>query len=114
MKQLHALTGALLLAASLPATAALPGAPAYIDDSAYLPAAKQRILPPMFEQTLTSTRYIAKTDNPLITEAEASDFKRTSTYEQTRLWLRKLAAASGGKVVLSELPEKSGCAYTAA
>ena len=62
---------AFLLANAVPALADLPAAPAYIDDSAYPPAARQRILPAMFEQTLTSTRYIAKADNPLITVAEA-------------------------------------------
>lgn len=103
---------ALLLGASQSVHAAsLPSAPAYIDDSGYPPAAKQRILPPMFEQHLTSTRYIAKADNPLITTAEASDFKQTSTYEESRAWLRKLAAASAGKVALSELPEKSAEGY---
>lgn len=108
MKPPHLLFSALLLGTSASVqAAALPSAPAYIDDTTFPPAAKQRILPPMFEQHLTSTRYIAKADNPLVTVAEASDFKRTSTYEETRDWLRRLAAASGGKVALSELPEKS-------
>lgn len=107
MKHPYLLFALLPFAASLSVQAALPAAPAYIDDSGYPAAAKQRILPPMFEQHITSTRYLAKPDNPLITEAEASDFRQTSTYAQTRAWLTRLAAASAGKVVLSELPEKS-------
>ncbi|MGE8408744.1 MAG: M14 family metallopeptidase [Pseudomonas sp.] len=107
MKHPYLLFALLPFAASLSVQAALPAAPAYIDDSGYPAAAKQRILPPMFEQHITSTRYLAKADNPLITEAEASDFRQTSTYAQTRAWLTRLAAASAGKVVLSELPEKS-------
>lgn len=108
MKHLHLqpLMAAMLLG-SLPAFAALPGAPAYIDDSRYLEAAKQRILPAMFEQSLTSTRYIAQADNPLITVAEASGFADTSTYAQTRDYLQQLAAAANGAIVLSDLPEKS-------
>lgn len=111
MKHPHLLFAALSLGVSLPVQAALPGAPAYIDDSGYLQAAKQRILPAMFEQQITSTQYIAKADNPLITVAESSDFRQTSTYEQTRAWLKKLAAASGGRVVLSDLPERSAEGY---
>ncbi len=102
----RALLAALIAGASLP-VAALPAAPGYVDDAGYGPAAKTRILPPMFEQTLGSTRYLAKADDPLITLAESSDFKQTSDYHQTRAWLEKLAAASGGAVTLSELPEKS-------
>lgn len=99
---------ALLLGASHCVSAEdLPAAPAYIDDTRYPQGARQRILPPMFEQQITSTRYIAKADDPLITVAEASEFKQTSTYEQTRSWLRRLAAASSGNVALSVLPEKS-------
>ncbi|MDD1979377.1 M14 family metallopeptidase [Pseudomonas tussilaginis] len=104
---LQPLCVAMLITTSLPALAALPSAPSYIDDSGYSPAAKQRILPPMFAQTLTSTRYLAKADDPLITVAEASGFNQTSNYEQTRAYLNKLVAASGGSVVLHELPEKS-------
>ncbi|MGH8465024.1 MAG: M14 family metallopeptidase, partial [Pseudomonas sp.] len=109
MKQplLQPLYVAMLMGMCLPALAALPSAPSYIDDSGYLQAAKQRILPAMFEQTLKSTRYIAAADNPLITEAEASQFNQTSNYPQTRDYLTKLAAASGGSIVLHELPEKS-------
>ena len=104
---LQPLLAAFLLANAVPALADLPAAPAYIDDSAYPPAARQRILPAMFEQTLTSTRYIAKADNPLITVAEASAFADTSTYAQTRAWLQQLAAAADGAIVLSDLPEKT-------
>ncbi|MDL2424936.1 peptidase, partial [Pseudomonas sp. BAgro211] len=60
-----------------------------------------------FEQKLTSTKYIAKTDNPLITLAESTGFKQTSDYHQTRAWLQKLADASGGAITLSDLPENS-------
>lgn len=101
------LYAALLLSGSLPALAALPQAPGYVDDSGYPAAAKQRILPPMFEQKLSSTRYLAKPDDPLITLAESSGFRQTSDYQQTREYLKKLADASGGKLQLSELPEKS-------
>jgi len=109
MNDLHPqpLLATLLLLGSLPALAALPGAPAYIDDSGYPEAAKQRILPAMFEQTLTSTRYIAPAGNPLITVAEATGFADTSTYAQTRDYLQQLASAANGAIVLSELPEKS-------
>lgn len=103
----HPLYAALLLSGSLPALAALPQAPGYVDDSGYPAAAKQRILPPMFEQKLSSTRYLAKPDDPLITLAESSGFRQTSDYQQTREYLKKLADASGGKLQLSELPEKS-------
>jgi len=61
----------------------------------------------MFEQKLTSTQYIAKSDNPLITLAESSNFAQTTNYTETRDYMEKLAAASGGRIVLSELPEKS-------
>ena len=104
---LQPLCVAMLMSTCLPALAALPSAPSYIDDSGYPAAAKQRILPPMFEQTLASTRYIAKADNPLITQAEASGFNQTSDYQQTRDYLSKLVAASGGSIVLHDLPEKS-------
>lgn len=103
----HPLYAALLLSGSLPALAALPQAPGYVDDSGYPAAARQRILPPMFEQKLSSTRYLAKPDDPLITLAESSGFRQTSDYHQTREYLKKLADASGGKLQLSELPEKS-------
>ncbi len=103
----HPLYAALLLSGSLPALAALPQAPGYVDDSGYPAAARQRILPPMFEQKLSSTRYLAKPDDPLITLAESSGFRQTSDYQQTREYLKKLADASGGKLQLSELPEKS-------
>ncbi|GLU40969.1 M14 family metallopeptidase [Pseudomonas sp. NBRC 100443] len=103
----HPLYAALLLSGSLPALAALPQAPGYVDDSSYPAAARQRILPPMFEQKLSSTRYLAKPDDPLITLAESSGFRQTSDYQQTREYLKKLADASGGKLQLSELPEKS-------
>jgi murein tripeptide amidase MpaA len=101
------LFAAILVGCNLSAFAEPPHAPSYVDDSAYSAAARQRILPPMFKQKLTSTRYIAKSDNPLITLAESSAFHQTSDYEQTRAYMRKLAAASGGAIVLSELPEKS-------
>ncbi|MEG1040903.1 MAG: M14 family metallopeptidase [Pseudomonas sp.] len=104
---LQPLSVALLLATGMPVLAALASAPSYIDDSAYLEAAKTRILPPMFEQALTSTRYLAKADNPLITLAEASDFNQTSDYLQTRDYLNKLVAAAGGSIVLHDLPEKT-------
>ncbi|MDF9893896.1 UNVERIFIED_ORG: murein tripeptide amidase MpaA [Pseudomonas vranovensis] len=104
---LRPLVVAMLLGAALPALAALPSAPSYIDDSGYSPAAKQRILPPMFAQALTSTRYLAKPDNPLITQAEASEFRQTSNYDETRAYMTRLAAASGGNIVLNDLPEKS-------
>jgi len=107
LKTLATLAGALLLTCCLPALAAPPGAPSYIDDSAYPAAATQRILPPMFVQNLTSTRFIAKPDNPLITLAESSGFQQTSDYNQTRAYMQKLAEASGGLILLSELPEKS-------
>ena len=103
----HPLYAALLLSGSLPALAALPQAPGYVDDSGYPAAARQRILPPMFEQKLASTRYLAKPDDPLITLAESSGFRQTSDYQQTREYLKKLADASDGKLQLSELPEKS-------
>ena len=61
----------------------------------------------MFEQKLTSTRFIAQPNDPLITIAEASNFQDTSDYDQTQAYLRKLAAASQGLIVLSQLPEKS-------
>lgn len=101
------LYAALLLSGSLPALAALPQAPGYVDDSGYPAAARQRILPPMFEQKLASTRYLAKPDDPLITLAESSGFRQTSDYQQTREYLKKLADASGGRLQLGELPEKS-------
>ncbi|MEA1151598.1 peptidase, partial [Klebsiella pneumoniae] len=85
----------------------LPHAPAYIDDSAYPAAARQRILPPMFEQRLGSLRYLAKPGDPLITQAESSDFQRTSDYRETRAYLEKLVAASSGRIALRELPERS-------
>lgn len=58
------LLAGVLLASALPAHAELPHAPAYIDDSAYPAAARQRILPPMFEQKLGSLRYLAKPGDP--------------------------------------------------
>ncbi|WP_043181983.1 M14 family zinc carboxypeptidase, partial [Pseudomonas aeruginosa] len=97
----------VLLASALPAHAELPHAPAYIDDSAYPAAARQRILPPMFEQRLGSLRYLAKPGDPLITQAESSDFQRTSDYRETRAYLEKLVAASSGRIALRELPERS-------
>lgn len=79
----RSLLAGVLLASALPAHAELPHAPAYIDDSAYPAAARQRILPPMFEQRLGSLRYLAKPGDPLITQAESSDFQRTSDYRET-------------------------------
>jgi len=101
------LTSAALLTCCLPALAEPPSAPSYIDDSGYPAAAKQRILPPMFAQTLTSTRFIAEPDNPLITLAESSAFQQTSDYNETRAYMQKLADASGGLILLRELPEHS-------
>lgn len=101
------LLGAILLGGGLPVLAALPGPPAYVDDSGYPDAAKQRILPPMFEQKLTSTQFIARGDNPLITLAESSGFRQTTNYDETRAYMQKLATASGGQIVLGDLPEKS-------
>jgi murein tripeptide amidase MpaA len=98
------LTGSLL---ALPAYAGPASAPAYIDDSEFLQAAKRPILPPLFEQRLTSTRFIARSDNPLITLAESSGFQETSDYYETQTYLQKLAAASGGLIALSDLPESS-------
>jgi hypothetical protein len=57
----HSLLGAMLFGCCLPALAELPAAPAYINDSGYPEVAKQRILPPMFEQKLSSTRFIMTT-----------------------------------------------------
>lgn len=112
---LRARLGAVLLGhclawlAALPQAAAqeLPKAPGYIDDSAYLAAAKKPILPPMFEQTITSTRFIARSGDPLITLAESSGFRKTTNYDGTRAYMQKLAAASGGAIVLKDLPEHS-------
>ncbi|WP_121493921.1 M14 family metallopeptidase, partial [Pseudomonas aeruginosa] len=103
----RSLLAGVLLASALPAHAELPHAPAYIDDSAYPAAARQRILPPMFEQRLGSLRYLAKPGDPLITQAESSDFQRTSDYRETRAYLEKLVAASSGRIALRELPERS-------
>ncbi len=105
--QPRSLLAGVLLASALPAHAELPHAPAYIDDSAYPAAARQRILPPMFEQKLGSLRYLAKPGDPLITQAESSDFQRTSDYRETRAYLEKLVAASSGRIALRELPERS-------
>lgn len=101
------LYAALLLGGALPALAALPQAPGYVDDSGYPEAARRRVLPPMFEQKLASTKYIAKADDPLITLAESSGFRETTDYHQTRAWLQKLADASGGAIRLSDLAENS-------
>ncbi|HHK0527503.1 TPA: M14 family metallopeptidase [Pseudomonas aeruginosa] len=105
--QPRSLLAGVLLASALPAHAEPPHAPAYIDDSAYPAAARQRILPPMFEQKLGSLRYLAKPGDPLITQAESSDFQRTSDYRETRAYLEKLVAASSGRIALRELPERS-------
>ncbi len=61
----------------------------------------------MFEQRLGSLRYLAKPGDPLITQAESSDFQRTSDYRETRAYLEKLVAASSGRIALRELPERS-------
>ncbi|AVY94524.1 murein tripeptide amidase MpaA [Microvirgula sp. AG722] len=106
-----ALATSALAIMSLPALAALPQAPGYIDDSTAVPAAKTRILPPMFEQTLTSTRFLVSADNPLATVAEASDFHKTSNYTQTVEYMKKLAAASSGAIKLTWMPEKSAEGY---
>ncbi|WP_263144057.1 M14 family metallopeptidase [Pseudomonas sp. RIT-PI-AD] len=106
-----ALAAGALAFMGLPALADLPQAPGYVDDSTALPAAKARILPPMFEQTLSSTRFLVGADHPLATVAEASDFHRTSTYTQTREYMDKLAAASEGAIALTWMPEKSGEGY---
>jgi murein tripeptide amidase MpaA len=108
---LHLLCATALLGSSAPLRAGEPAAPAYIDDSGYPAAAKQRVLPPMFEQKLTSTGFIAKPDNPLITLAESSDFRQTTDYQRSRAYMKKLALASGGLVSLSDLPEESAEGY---
>lgn len=112
LNRVHRPAFALLLLSSslvpfLFAHAGSPNAPAYIEDSEYLEAAKRPILPPMFEQDLTSTRFIAQSDNPLITLAESSGFEETSDYYQTRSYLEKLAEASKGLIALGDLPENS-------
>lgn len=106
-----ALTAGSLLLTSLPVLAALPQAPGYIDDAGATAAAKTRILPPMFEQALTSTKFLADAKNPLITLAESSDFHKTSNYQQTVEYMNKLADASGGLIRLEWLPEKSAEGY---
>lgn len=80
----RSLLAGVLLASALPAHAELPHAPAYIDDSAYPAAARQRILPPMFEQRLGSLRYLAKPGDPLITPALC----RRLVVDLSRFWGR--------------------------
>lgn len=106
-----ALTTLSLAVMSLPLSAALPQAPGYIDEAVFSDAARTRILPPMFEQNITSTQFIADTKNPFITKAEASNFEKTTNYVESVAYLKKLAAASGGKIEMVTLPEKSPEGY---
>ncbi len=51
-------------------------------------------LPPAPDWSGRSERLIAAADNPWITPAEQSGFERTPTYDETRAWLERLAAAT--------------------
>ena len=69
-------------------------APTLDDDSQYTAAAKQRILPPDIPWQGKSQQLVAAKDNPFITVAEASDFRKSGDYNDTVAWLNRLASKS--------------------
>jgi len=92
------------LVTSLPAFA-VPTGPDYVDDSQYLAAARQKILPPDIPWNGKSQSFIAAKDDPYITPIEASDFKHTPTYFDTLAYLQKLQSAKPSLIQLQTLPE---------
>ncbi|BEV73778.1 MULTISPECIES: M14 family metallopeptidase [unclassified Paludibacterium] len=83
--------------ASLPAFA-VPSAPDYVDDNAYLAAARKHILPPDIAWNGKSEQFIAAKNDPYITPIEASDFQHTPTYTETLDYLKKLQDAKPGLI----------------
>ena len=81
-------------------------APTLDDDSQYTAAAKQRILPPDIPWQGKSQQLVAAKDNPFITVAEASDFRKSGDYNDTVAWLNRLASKSRD-IKLVMLPEKT-------
>lgn len=86
---------------------AMPAAPDYIDDSQYLSAARQRVLPPDIPWQGDSQRFAAKADDPWATPLEASGFKHTPAYPETIAYLQKLAAAKPALLKLAPMTEKT-------
>jgi len=94
------------LLASLPALA-VPTAPDYVDDSQYLAAARQHILPADIPWSGKSEQFIVAKDDPFITPIEASDFQHTPTYFDTLAYLQKLQDAAPKLIKMVTLPEKT-------
>lgn len=94
------------LLCALPALA-VPTGPDYVDDSQYLSAARQRILPPDIPWNGDSQRFAVAPGDPLATPLEASAFRHTPPYDETVAYLEKLAAAQPGLISLQWLKEKT-------
>jgi hypothetical protein len=92
--------------ASLPAFA-VPSAPDYVDDSQYLTAARNHILPPDIPWTGKSEQFIAAKTDPFVTPIEASDFQHTPTYFETLDYLKKLQAAKPDLIKLMSYGENT-------
>lgn len=90
-----------------PPAHAMPAAPDYVDDSQYLSAARQRVLPPDIPWQGDSQRFAAKADDAWATPLEASGFKHTPAYPETIAYLQKLAAAKPALLKLSPMTEKT-------
>ena len=86
---------------------AMPAAPDYVDDSQYLSAARQRVLPPDIPWQGDSQRFAAKADDPWATPLEASGFKHTPAYPETIAYLNKLASAKPALLKLGPMAEKT-------
>ena len=63
-------------------------------------AAEPAPLPPAMPWHGASEKLVAKPDDPWITPAEASGFRQTPNYGETRAYLERLVAASGGLLTL--------------
>jgi hypothetical protein len=89
-------------------------------------AASTPILPPLAPWSGASEALVAAADNPWITPAETSGITRTPSYEETRGWLERLAAAApqialqsigrspGGRELLLVVASKEGADSPAA
>lgn len=79
----------------LPVIAALCGAQgATAQDAEPLATLPAAILPPALPWSGASEQLIVEKSDPWITPAERSDFATTPRYDETRVWLERLAAAS--------------------
>ena len=105
MQRAQRLTLIAALVSTLPAWAGVPTGPDYIDDSQFLSAAKQRILPPDIPWSGKSLAFAVAANDPWATPFEASGMQHTPPYSETVAYLQRLAAARPELIRLVTLTE---------